>query len=467
MTPEEPPAAHHEWFCDRYMEMERRDLMRACFSTPPGHAKTKFFTRYGPAWYLGRNPNHRYLQGGHSQAFAENEFGKYVRDIIADPRYREVFPNIDISSRSGAAGNWRLDGGRGGYVTKGAGQSIAGYRAHIGGIDDPFGSREDAQSPTIRAKVSAWLFTDFRTRLLPFSPLFIVATRWHPEDLIGLVENLNKQNKGLKWQIFNLSAVIESELEMAQDPMGRGMGEALWPEFYGIDELMELKATLPSNDWFALYKGQPRDIEGNAVKSGWFQRYTSLPSRYQAPSNYNPTGTPNEIKRVVISVDCANKDTARAAYTVITVWIEDFHKRHYLAEVVRKKMEFMEMVSTIESTAIRWDANAILVEDQGAGTQYIQQRATLAPAPVIKIDVDNKSKEFRFDGVLPMIESGQVYLPRFASWLADYEHELLSFPDSTYKDQVDSTSQYLKWSRGSGRYGTRKLKGTNIKGGRK
>lgn len=463
MTPDEPPAVHHEWFCEKYMAMENRELMRACFSCPPGHAKTKFFSRYGPAWYLGRNPNHRYLQGGHSQAFSENEFGKHVRDIIMDVRFREVFPGIDISAKSAAAGNWRLTGGRGGYVTKGAGQSIAGYRGNIGGIDDPFGNREDAQSPAVRKKVSAWLFTDFRTRLLPFSPLFIIATRWHPEDLIGLVEAHNKQKKGITWEIFNLPAIVETELEMARDPMGRSIGEPLWPEYYSLDELLEIKATLPSSDWFALYKGEPRDIEGTAVKSAWFQRYERLPQRVQPPSNYNPRGTPNEVKRIIISVDCANKDTARAAYTVVSVWIEDFFKRHYLAEVIRKKLEFMDLVKTIEDTAERWGANAILVEDQGAGTQYIQQRAAFAPAPVLKISVDNKSKEFRFDGVLPIIQAGQVYLPTWAPWLAEYEHELLSFPNTTYKDQVDSTSQYLSWSRQSGRYGTRKLKGSTIK----
>lgn len=419
----------------------------------PTH-NTKFFTRYGPAWYLGRNPNHRYLQGGHSQSFAENEFGKYVRDIILTPEYSEVFKNVSISAKSSAAGNWRLSGGRGGYVTKGVGQSIAGFRGHMGGIDDPFGSREDANSPAVRTKTGNWLFTDFRTRLLPLSPLFIVATRWHPEDLIGLVEKLNKEKRGLPWQIYNLPALVETEAEMAMDPMGRSMGEALWPEYYGLNELLELKATLPSSDWFALYKGQPRDIEGNAVKTGWFQRYSQLPYR-GAP------GSPrvNEVRRVTLSVDCANKTTARSAYTVITVWYEDFQRRHYLADVVRKKMEFMDMVKAIHDTAARWHANLILVEDQGSGVQYINQYRGKAPAPIVPIEVNNKDKEFRFDGVIPTIEAGEVFLPVFAFWLAEYEHELLSFPDSTYKDQVDSTSQYLTYARRRGKYGSRKLKG--------
>lgn len=43
------------------------------------------------------------------------------------------------------------------------------------------------------------------------------------------------------------------------------------------------------------------------------------------------------------------------------------------------------------------------------------------------------------------VENGFVYLPREASWLADYLHELPTFSNSKFDDQVDSTSQALDW----------------------
>ena len=431
----------------------------------PTH-NTKFCSRYYPAWYLGRNRNHRYLQGGHSQNFAENEFGKYVRDILADPRFQEVFPDVMLHPRSTAAGSWRINRTRsGGYVAKGVGQSIAGYRGHCGGIDDPFGTREDAQSEAIRNKVGAWLFTDFQTRLLPGAPMFIIATRWHQDDLIGRVEIMSKQGKGIPWEIFNLPAIIETEEELATDPLGRDMGEVLWPEFYNEKEILNFKATLPGADWHALYKGRPRDEEGNVVKVGWFRRYKRLPAPYFPGTNSNPDGdTGSSLRRVTVSVDCANKDTVRANPTVIGVWYEDHSRKHYLAEVVRKKMEFNTLVRTIESVAAAHNATAILVEDAGAGSQYLQQRAGLAPAPLIPRPTGNKSKEFRFDGVTPMIEAGEVFLPQQAIWLPDYEAELLAFPNGTTDDQVDMTSQYLAWARAGRRFGTRKMK-TGQRGG--
>jgi predicted phage terminase large subunit-like protein len=461
MTPDEVPAPHHEWMCDKLEAIERREILRATFSMPPGHAKTKFCSRFFPAWYLGRNPIHRYLQGGHSQTYVENEFGKYVRDIVADPRFRTVFPDITLHTRSTAAGNWKLSNLRGGYVCRGVGQKLSGYRGHCGGVDDAFGSSEDADSPTIRAKTIKWLFADFRTRFLPHSPIFLVATRWHPEDLIGYVEQLNKEKRGIPWQVFNLNGIIENEAEAAVDPLGRDIGEALWADFYSPEVLMDFKATLPTRDWWALYKGQPRDDEGNVVKLSWFKRYTERPQ-----DRVNEHGHLERfIKRITVSVDTANTTKARSAYTVCTVWAECVDGCHYLLDVVRKKVEFNELIPLIEDTAARWKAHAILVEDKGNGTAYIQQRAGKAPCPIIPIMPEAEgNKEFRFDAVTTQIEGGTVLLPARAPWLADYEAELLGFPNTAFKDQVDSTSQYLNWAGRRRTLGTKKLHGTGHRG---
>ncbi len=45
------------------------------------------------------------------------------------------------------------------------------------------------------------------------------------------------------------------------------------------------------------------------------------------------------------------------------------------------------------------------------------------------------------------IEAGRLYLPEDAPWLADFEHELVTFPNGRHDDQVDAHSQFLNWSR--------------------
>jgi len=228
--------------------------------------------------------------------------------------------------------------------------------------------------------------------------------------------------------------------------MARTEGEPLWPDFYTEDHLLNLKSTLPPRDWNSLFMGNPVDEEGGAITGQMLHYYEQDPPESQ-------------IRRRILSVDCANKDNQRADYTVGTVWIETYSRQHYLSAVVRKRVEFTALVKLIEETARAHRVSAILVEDKGSGTQYIQSRQGLAPAPIISINVGHDSKQFRFDGVVPMFEAGEVLLPRVAGWLPDYVRELLTFPDATHDDQVDSTSQYLSWARRGRTGGTKKMTG--------
>ena len=54
-----------------------------------------------------------------------------------------------------------------------------------------------------------------------------------------------------------------------------------------------------------------------------------------------------------------------------------------------------------------------------------------------------KDKETRMSIASAKFEAGQVHLPERASWLAELEAELFSFPGSLYDDQIDSISQAL------------------------
>lgn len=442
MNPEEPPAPHHVYLCDRLTDMADGVIPRMTISMPPGHAKSTYASRIFPSWWLGKNPKKRYIQAGHSQNFVENEFGKKTKAMVESERFRAVFPEVALAADAKAAGYWSLAQFGGSYLTRGVGQGIAGFRAHMAGVDDPFATREDAESETIRNKVWDWFSADFTTRLLPDAPLFIVATRWHSDDLIGRVEDMNRKGKGLPWFIINLPAICTD----IDDPMGREIDEPLWKDFYTIDTLMNLKATLPSRDWNSLYQGKPVDEEGGIIIGSWLQRYEKLPSR-------------DNWKRVTVSVDSANKNTDRADFTAIGVWIEMINNCHYLVHVDRDKLELPKLIKRVENIIKEWGAEALLIEDKGSGTQYIQLMSQKSSAPIIPMSPNNNSKEFRLDGVSPMFEAGRVFIPKAGLWVPEYESELLSFPMGKYDDQVDMTSQYLAWVRKKVTRGSRPLTG--------
>ena len=460
---DEVPALHHEFLISHMEEVHEaavtrgeHGISRLAISLPPGSAKSTYASIRFAAWHLGKRPDDRWLQGAHTQTFAKDRLGKPVRNLIQDTRYGEVFPDMRISSSSAAADYFEFAHGAGYYKAVGVGVGISGYRADIAAIDDPLASREDAESATIRRKLHEWYDDDFGTRPMPGSPIFVVATRWHEDDLIGHELQKMAEGKGEEWVVINIPA-----LAMDEDPLGRAPGEGLWPEVFGRDFYLAKKRSLTGRSWNSLYQGSPTDEEGGVLKRDDVRRYKNLP----ADETRNGQVVKKIIKKVTLSVDCAEKATKRSDWTAATVWIETADKKHYLAHADRVRKEFVEMVEWIETIARTWDVDQILVEDRGAGTQYIQIREkSPGPAPVIAIQTKQQSKEFRFDGVTPMFAAGEVFLPETGTdWIADIEAELFAFPNGKNDDYVDSVSQYLAKAResSSNRKGVRKLRSSS------
>jgi hypothetical protein len=57
--------------------------------------------------------------------------------------------------------------------------------------------------------------------------------------------------------------------------------------------------------------------------------------------------------------------------------------------------------------------------------------------------------ETRWASLVASAETGRVFLPESAPWLVDYVDSMASFPNATYDDDIDSTTQALNYFRGS------------------
>jgi predicted phage terminase large subunit-like protein len=55
---------------------------------------------------------------------------------------------------------------------------------------------------------------------------------------------------------------------------------------------------------------------------------------------------------------------------------------------------------------------------------------------------DKETRMSRHEG---RFEAGRILLPNEAPWLADFENELLAFPNARYDDQVDALMLTLDW----------------------
>lgn len=190
------------------------------------------------------------------------DWGKAVRNIIASDEFRLVYPGVELAEDSRAAGKWQTKQG-GIYVAASVGTSILGRGADEYLIDDPFGTMADARSEVMRENVWDWFNGTVYNRLQPGGAIILIAHRMHEDDLAGrLIERMKAGAD--TWTIVRLPAIAEatSEEYPEPDPLGRKVGEALWPASYPVAALDRIRANTLARNWSALYQQRPTPDEG-------------------------------------------------------------------------------------------------------------------------------------------------------------------------------------------------------------
>lgn len=260
---------HHVAICDLLERIERGEVTRAVIEAPPRHGKSELVSRRFPAWYLGRNPTREIISTAYSTDLAIDEYGRKVRNIVADPLFGNVFPGVTLAEDSHAAGRWHTNKS-GGYLAAGVGAGITGRGAHLFLVDDPFKGRDEADSERERANVWSWYDSEVKTRLAPGGAIIIVNTRWHEEDLTGMVL---KHHGDEGWVQLKLPAIANE---------GTPREAALWPERFDLEHLRGLRASYMKShprEWHALYQQSPRAEQGTYIQREWFaERYEHAPA---------------------------------------------------------------------------------------------------------------------------------------------------------------------------------------------
>jgi predicted phage terminase large subunit-like protein len=384
-------------------------------SMPPQHGKSLLISNYFPAWILGNWPSTKIILSSYEATYAAFWGGK-ARDTLNNSA--SLFGNVIRGGQSAATGFWETNAG--GYMaTAGIGGPITGKGADWFIIDDPVKNAEEAASETIQAKHWEWYHSTALSRLQPKGKMILLMTRWNQNDLAGqIIQN----EKG--WKVINLPAICDGD----NDPLGRKIGDALFPERYNIDELLRKKKDTPAYWWEAMYQGRPSPREGGMIKRSWWKYYTALP----------------QVLRYVWSWDTAVKETQTADYSVGELWAE-CKDGFYLVDIVRARMAYPELKRAIIAAYNAIPASAIIVEDKSSGQQIIQELKKETRLPIVDFKTD-KDKVMRLNLVSPLIESGRAFIPENKPFVFDFVEECASFPTGTHDDQVDSMTQFLLYS---------------------
>lgn len=383
-------------------------------STPPQHGKSMTVTETFPSWYEGKYPDRRCIVACYNDDFA-GKFGRRNKSKIEE--YGQFIFNITLSKSSDRDIEIAEHGGS--IITRGIMSGITGNSGDLIIIDDPVKNRQEADSVTYRERLWEEWQNSIKTRTQAGTKIIIIQTRWHEDDLAGRVIR-NENNV----EVVNLPVEAEEN-----DLLGRNVGDALCPEI-GKDNkwLKEFKASYTDGmrAWNALFQGRPTSEQGNIFKREWWKYYDSLPEN---------------IPLKVISVDATFKDNADSDFVAIEVWGK-LNADFYLIDLLKRRMDFPETLKAIKYMNGKYpDRHSILIEDKANGPAIIAmlKHEISGIIPV----TPTESKVARANAVTGIVESGNVYLPRYSDFTSEFVEEHASFPNGVNDDLVDACTQFL------------------------
>jgi hypothetical protein len=254
---------------------------------PSRHGKSEIFSRYGPAWALLNHPGLEIIETSYDEALAL-DMSRDARAI--DRKMSPLFEAAPLSKDSQAVSRWKVDGHRGKLQAAGVGGPIAGRGANLAIIDDPHKNRIEAESLVMQRRAIEWYRSVFRTRLHPGGVIFLVMHRWDIGDLAGRLERDELRGTGEKWKTYNFSAICD---DPKTDPLGRAMGEALWPERFNKKVLAATKIGVGPRVWTAMYQQKPKQkIEGTLWTEKMIEqhRVVSVPRLVDRAVGVDPSG---------------------------------------------------------------------------------------------------------------------------------------------------------------------------------
>lgn len=384
--------------------IEAGHAVHALVSVPPRHAKTETLLHFAVR-ALKRKPRRRVLYTSYSGQFANNK-SRQAREYARRA-------GIKLRDDSTSVAEW-LTPEFGGFFARGLGGGITGLGFDVALVDDPFKNREEAESQVVRDQRYAGFTSDVVTRIEPGGSILVVHTRWHPDDLIGRLEQEKLGDGSPGWESVNLQALTE---------MNDGSEQSLWPDRWPVAALHELRDRVGPYDWSSMYQGRPRP-KGGAV--------FNQASTYEA--------LPTSGVRYAIGIDVAYSAKTSSDYSVALV-LARHGDIYYVVDVIRmqdKTPVFGRMVK-----ALRAEYGGAPVVWYGSGTERgvaDQLSETLGGVP-IDFRAAVRDKFTRCQPCASHWNAGKVLLPKKPTFdLDSFVLEIGRFTglNDAHDDQVDA-----------------------------
>ena len=413
--PEFIEGEHHKIIAAKFDKLAKGEIKRLIVNMPPRHTKSEFASTLLPAWMIGREPKLKIIQTTHTGELAVR-FGRKAKTLIDSPEYQEIF-QTRLREDSQAAGRWETAQG-GEYFAAGVGGAITGRGADLLIIDDPH-SEQDAMNMGALERAYEWYTSGPRQRLQPGGKIVCVMTRWNTKDLTGILLKNQSEPKSDQWDIVEFPAIMPS-------------GKPVWPEYWKLDELESVKASLSLGKWNAQWMQNPTSEEGAILKREWWKDWDK---------EHMP-----KLEHVIQSYDTAFMKKETADYSAITTWgifrhNEDGPPQLLLLDAIKERYEFPELRRVAKEQYDYWQPETVLVEAKASGLPLTYELRNMGIPVVNYTPSRGNDKHTRVNSVAPLFESGNIWAPLSKQFAQEVIEECAAFPYGDHDDLVDSTTQ--------------------------
>ena len=405
---------HHKIIAKKFNDMAEGKIKRLIVNMPPRHTKSEFASNYLPAWMIGKKPDLKIIQATHTAELAIR-FGRKAKHVIDSPEYQEIF-ETSLQEDSKAAGRWETAQG-GEYFAVGVGGAMTGRGADLLIIDDPH-KEKDLLSRDSFDKAYEWYTSGPRQRLQPGGKIVIVMTRWSTRDLTGALLKAQGEVKSDQWEVVEFPAILPSN-------------KPVWPEYWNLDELESVKASISVGKWNAQYMQTPTSEEGALIKRTWWKNWESE--------------RPPKISFTIQSYDTAFLKKESADFSAITTWgvfrDEDKGVHLILLDAERDRLEFPELRRIAHESYLFWRPDMVLIEAKASGIPLTHELRHMQIPVVNFTPSKGNDKHVRVNSVAPFFESGRIWAPMHKQYAQEVIEECAAFPHGDHDDYVDSMTQ--------------------------
>lgn len=392
---------------------------------PRGGAKSTWVTTVLVSWLIAKYPDTRVGMISNTELQAQ-AFSRAIKTTYEDnERHREIFGDC-VSPKKWTDKQWLHKQSRHAeskdvtLFAVGVGGAIISKRFDLIIADDIL-DEENTANPEQRQKVDTWWWKTLTPCLAPGGAEVVIGTRWSEDDHYERLTK-PKADGGKGWQLLVQKALLED---------GKGGYLSYWPEYWSVEQLLELKEDMGTPLFSCAYQNDITGLlEGNIFK-GPFDHFGVLPDGH----NYS----------LKMGVDLASSVKESADYTARVTSAEDIcgntescsQRGHFFVlSAFRDRRETGHAEFVFDGWQAYPDIDLVIVESQQFQSTLIQTVMEDYPQIPIEGKSADHDKVTRARAVAAKFEAHRVHIQQQLRGSA-LETELLSFPKG-HDDLVDS-----------------------------